>query len=184
VKETRAPLHARRAGEIRRPRHERLARRGDGCGLEVVINTEQLREFQADFEEVRLADQSKYKRLEELRCSFEKHFPRVEISRLTLDEFVQGKGSDASFCYWVERKMTELGHIQGAPATKFGVYYSKKKNSFQFTNKFKSKKNPFGSILKEIGDLLDAAEKDNLDAIQSADWACFDKVDREVESFG
>ncbi len=36
VEETRAPLPARRAGEIRRPRHERLARRGDGCGFEVV----------------------------------------------------------------------------------------------------------------------------------------------------
>ncbi len=30
VEETRAPLHARRAGEIRRARHERVGRRGDG----------------------------------------------------------------------------------------------------------------------------------------------------------
>ena len=36
VEETRAPLHARRAGEIRRPRHQRLIRRGDGYGFEVV----------------------------------------------------------------------------------------------------------------------------------------------------
>ncbi len=36
VEETRAPLHPRRAGEIRRPRHQRLTRCGDGYGFEVV----------------------------------------------------------------------------------------------------------------------------------------------------
>lgn len=134
-----------------------------------MINTEQLRELQADFEQVRLADQNQYKRLEELRRSFVKRFPRYEISNLTLNKFVQGKGSEVSFCYWVERKMTELGHIQGAPATKFGVYYSKKKNSFHFIKKFRSKKDPFGAILKEIEQLLDAAEKNDVGAIQSAE---------------
>ena len=37
MEEARAPLHTRRAGEIRRARHERLARRGDGCGFEALI---------------------------------------------------------------------------------------------------------------------------------------------------
>lgn len=133
-----------------------------------MINTEQLRELQAEFEPVRFADQSRHRKLEELRRSFVKRFPRSDISRLTLDKFVQGKGSNESFCYWVERKMTDLGHIQGAPAKKFGVYYSKKKNSFQFAKKFKSKEDPFGTILKEIGCLLDAAEKDDIGAVQSA----------------
>ena len=36
VEEARAPLHPRRARQIRRTRHQRLARRGDGCGFEVV----------------------------------------------------------------------------------------------------------------------------------------------------
>ena len=40
--ETHAPLHPRRAGEIRGPRHERLVRRGDGCGFEVVISQPEL----------------------------------------------------------------------------------------------------------------------------------------------
>ena len=36
VEETRAPLPARRARQIRAHCHERLARRDDGCGFEVV----------------------------------------------------------------------------------------------------------------------------------------------------
>lgn len=38
VEETRAPLSARRARQIRSHRHERLAWRGDRCGFEVVIH--------------------------------------------------------------------------------------------------------------------------------------------------
>ena len=36
VEKARAPLHARRAGQIRRTRHERVVWRGDGYGFEVV----------------------------------------------------------------------------------------------------------------------------------------------------
>ena len=133
-----------------------------------MINIEQLRELQADFEQVRLENKRQYNRLEELRRSFVKHFPRSEISRLTPDKYVQGKGSDTSFCYWVERKTAELGHIQGTPATKFGVYYSKKRNSLHFIKKFRSKVDPFGAILKEIGGLLDAAKKDDIGAVRNA----------------
>jgi len=46
-----------------------------------VINLEQLRELQAEFEPTRLADQSGYKELEELRRTFERRFPRNKISR-------------------------------------------------------------------------------------------------------
>lgn len=132
-----------------------------------MINTEQLRELQTDFEQ-KFANQSQYKRLEKLRRNFEKRFPRNKISQLKPDDYVQGKRNEKSFCYWVEWKLADLGNIQGTPAKKFGVYYSKKKNSFQFTEEFKSNENPFGAVLNEIISLLDAAEKDDIERVRSA----------------
>ncbi len=40
VEKTRAPLHPRRAGQIRRARHQRLIRCGDGYGFEAVIRVQ------------------------------------------------------------------------------------------------------------------------------------------------
>ncbi|HEY5232339.1 MAG TPA: DUF3883 domain-containing protein [Verrucomicrobiae bacterium] len=133
-----------------------------------MINTEQLRELQAEFEPTRLANQSKYKKLEKLRRIFERCFPHNRISQLKLDNYVQGKGSKKSFCYWVEWKLADLGNIQRTPTKKFGVYYSKKKNSFQFTKEFQNRENPFGAVLNEITSLLDAAEKNDIARVQSA----------------
>jgi hypothetical protein len=125
-----------------------------------VINAEQLRELQADFK-LRFANQSQYKGLEKLRRSFEKRFPRKKIAQLKRYDYVQGKGNKESFCYWVEIELADLGNIKGTPAKKFGVFYSKKKNSYRFTKEFKNKENPFGAVLNEITGLLDAAEKND-----------------------
>ncbi len=133
-----------------------------------MINTEQLREFQAEFEQTRLDDQSSYKELEELRRKFEKRFPRNKISQLKPDDYVQGKRNEDSFCYWVEWKLADLGNIQGTPAKKFGVYYSQKESSLQFVKEFRNKENPFGAVLNEITSLLDAAEKNDIARVQSA----------------
>jgi Domain of unknown function (DUF3883) len=64
--------------------------------------------------------------------------------------------------------LTDLGHIQGAPAIKFGVFYSKKKNSFQFTKDFKNEGNPLDAVLKEITVLLAAAEKNDYEGVRNA----------------
>jgi hypothetical protein len=133
-----------------------------------VRSIEQLREFQAEFELVRLADQSSYKERESLRRDFARRFPRDKILKLKPDEYVQGKGNKESFCYWIEWKLSELGHIQGTPVKKFGVFYSKKENSLQFTKEFKQRENPFDGVLTEIVSLLDAAEQNDLAKIQGA----------------
>lgn len=133
-----------------------------------MINTEQLRELQAEFESTRLAEQSSYKELEKLRRTFERRFPRNKLLQLKLSDYVQGKGSKESFCYWVEWELSDLGHIQGAPVKKFGVFFSKKKDSFQYTKEFQRRENPFGVILSEIASLLDAAEKNDKERIRSA----------------
>jgi hypothetical protein len=92
-----------------------------------VINTEQLRELQAEYEPMRLADQSRHKKFEELRRSFEKRFPRNKISQLKPDDYVQGKGNKESFCYWVEIKLAGLGNIQGTPDKNLAFFTAKEK---------------------------------------------------------
>ena len=53
VEKARAPLHPRRAGEICSARHQRLARRGDGYGFEVVTMKRVI-----DFHPFRMKDDS------------------------------------------------------------------------------------------------------------------------------
>ena len=133
-----------------------------------MIPIEQLRDLQAEFEPARLANQSRYKELEKVRQRFTKLFPRSRIPHLSLDDFVQGKRSKASFCYWVERETRDLGHIQGAPSTKFGVYYSKKKDAFSFTKKYKSEADARSRILQSIDGLLAAAANGDIGTIRSS----------------
>ncbi|MGO9585560.1 MAG: DUF3883 domain-containing protein [Limisphaerales bacterium] len=131
-----------------------------------MIPTEQLRELQAEFESKRCAEKTVRKKMEKLRRKFVKLFPRSRIPHLTLDQFVQGKGSKDSFCYWVERRTSALGHIQGTPSKKFGVFFSKKRNRFVFTKKFRNEDDARVRILNEIGTLLDAAKSGDIEKVR------------------
>ncbi len=133
-----------------------------------MISVETLRELQADYEPIRLDDLARHEELEQLRIEFLKNFPRSKILGLTLDEYVQGKGSKDSFCYWVERKLTDLGHIQGATADKFGIYYSKEQNAYRFVKKYNSESEALRGVLNEISTLLSAAEKNDMELVKSA----------------
>jgi hypothetical protein len=66
------------------------------------------------------------KSLIDLRNKFVKKFPSTNILNLNLDEYVIGKRSKESFCYWVEKELNELGNIHGNTASKFGVYFGYK----------------------------------------------------------
>ena len=134
-----------------------------------MLPTEKLRELQTEFDSARVDRRSHYKELEKLRKKFVNRFPPSKISKLTLEEYVQGKRSKESFCYWVERETSVLGHIQGAPSPKFGIYFSKETNAFKFTSKFKSPEDARMRILSEIGKLLDAADVDDINSVRSAE---------------
>jgi hypothetical protein len=58
------------------------------------------------------------------RGEFLQAYPLARLKDITLDEYVIGKGT-ASFCAWVEPKTKEWAIIQGATASKFGIYYGK-----------------------------------------------------------
>ncbi len=115
-----------------------------------------------------------WKHLERLRQQFATDYAVSRILRLTLDEYVIGKGGDnRSFCYRVERELDGIGRILGATADKFGVYYGERKNDpsrrYQHTQMWgDTPKEAFASVKKAIVDLLQAAEKDQMDAVRAS----------------
>jgi len=131
-----------------------------------MITQDELRIRQTRFEPERQANQSRYRELEKLRKEFELKFPPSEIRLLRLDDYVEGKGSKNSFCYWVEWKTSELGRIQGSNASKFGVFFDKKKQRYAFISRFESEGAAVAFLREEISRLLEAGRANNLEAIR------------------
>jgi len=131
-----------------------------------MISIDQLREFQAAFEQKRLSDSKRYKEFEKLQLAFVRRYPIERIGKLTLDEYVQGKGSKDSFCYWLEWKTSDLGHIQGTPAKKFGVFYNKPNRRYWFAAKWPNESAALAGILAEINRLLEAGRAGGTVALQ------------------
>jgi len=69
-------------------------------------------------------------------------FPIVNIPNLTLDTYSLGRGSQDSFCYWLEKKLGSLGRFYpgSAGATVYGVYFSQGQNAFVSTDKIPEQK--------------------------------------------
>lgn len=101
-------------------------------------------------------------------------FPREKIEEMNIDEYVIGKKTK-SFCWWVERNLSDLGDIGGGRLTaysRFGIYFNKEINDYVFGSK-KTKKTKFGdnkeeifkNIIQKITKLLDDLEKKKYDEL-------------------
>jgi len=119
-----------------------------------------------------LRDESKWKEAERLRRQFVTDYPVTKIGRLSLDEYVIGKGSASrSFCYRLERETDILGRILGARADKFGIYYGKTKSDAKLKYRFArhwggSASVAFKSVKQSIVDLLHATSIEDMKAIR------------------
>ena len=118
-------------------------------------------------------DKNDWKEAERLRKKFVSDYPITKISKLSLDEYVIGKGSDnKSFCYRLERGLDSLGRILGATAFKFGIYYGKTKNDAIFKYRFAKhwglrKQEVFSTVKNEIVSLLKVASIDDIEGIRT-----------------
>ncbi len=72
-----------------------------------------------------------------LLSEFVTAFPIVNIPNLTLNTYSLGRGSQDSFCYWLEKKLGSLGRFSPglAGTTVYGVYYSQEQNAYVSTDK-------------------------------------------------
>lgn len=109
-------------------------------------------------------DAAEWKHLEKLRQQFVNDYAISRIPKLTLDEYVIGKGkNNPSFCYQVERELDLMGRILGATADKFGVYYGERRNDptrrYQPTEmQGDTPKDAFASVKAAIVDLLQSKD--------------------------
>ena len=86
------------------------------------------------------------------------------LNRMTIDEYVLGKGDNTSFCYVVERTLGPLGGILGATSKKFGLYYGKEgKDStkkYRYKKTFgKNKDEAFKTVKIELSKLISESIK-------------------------
>jgi len=103
------------------------------------------------------------------RGDFLRAFPLDGLDQLSLDDYVIGKGT-ASFCARVEAKTKAWANIQGATATKFGIYYGKTKSDskkkYRYTKKFGTSKNKaFEAVKAAILKLIEAGYLKDFHAI-------------------
>ena len=100
---------------------------------------------------------------------FIKTFPISRINKLTLDQYVIGKGRP-TFCAWVEAKTMAWAKIYGATSFKFGIYNGKTKNDSQIkyrhSKKFGSTPNEaFRAVKSSLLDLLADGEAKNYEGL-------------------
>lgn len=103
----------------------------------VVLETTELESF-ANWYSVNKASEletanKKVKMYHKLKKEFLAEWPIERLGSMSIDEYVQGKGSDnKSFCYELEHgKYKELYlSIKGGSAGKFGIYYSKESQAY------------------------------------------------------
>lgn len=133
----------------------------------------ELREKQASFENRLWQVKEERAILFKLLRKFWAKFPISKVKSLEIDDYVLGRyliDNTESFCYWLEKKLDDLGKISGSPAWQYGVYFGTYKGD-------KSKKyrhmqrwgdnleDSFIEVKKAIVNLLDSGKKKDFDSI-------------------
>lgn len=119
------------------------------------MNLRELREYQVEFEKVRVKVASDFKAINELRKKFTLDYTISKLLTLKKEEYAVGLGSP-TFCNRIENELNEWGNIHGSSATKFGIY-------FGVFGEDKSRKYRIGR--KEYGDNVDLAFKKVINSI-------------------
>jgi hypothetical protein len=127
------------------------------------MNIHDLRQEQKSFDVSEFKKSRKH--LHKLRDKFTKDFSIENLNKLPIDDYVIGSGPH-SFCYRLERELDNLGRILGSPASKFGVYYSKKTSEYKQTKIWgTSYKEAYRNIKSAIIDLILAGKNEDINAI-------------------
>lgn len=132
-----------------------------------MLTTELKHEIEK-FDIQRQKDVSHFVRLKELQQGFVSDFQINDILSLKLDDYIEGKGSQTSFCYRLERQLGEIGDMRGSTVAVFVVYYSKNKSDYLFTKILGEPIDEYDALTKvkeEIVKLISAGKERNHKAI-------------------
>ena len=121
-----------------------------------VLNAK-LRDFNRNF------DSSREERATQIRGEFLRKFPLNRLKKLTIDDYVIGKGTP-TFCAYVEAKTKPWANIQGATSSKFGIYFgrtsSDPRKKYRSTTKFgHNKAETFRTVKSALLKLVEAGQK-------------------------
>lgn len=124
-----------------------------------------LRDFERSF------DPAIEDRAAHARGAFLNTYPLERLHTLTLDEYVIGKGT-ASFCKDVEVTTRPWASIQGANASKFGIYYGRTKSDperrYRFVKRFgRTEGEAFQAIKLQLDHLQRAGKARDFRAIDN-----------------
>jgi hypothetical protein len=117
---------------------------------------------------LREAHGEQIKRLEKQRREFVRDYSAANLARLSVRDYAIGHGP-GTFCYRVERELDGLGRILGAPAYKFGVYFSRNDGRYRFTNIWgNSPDEAYRSLRAAVLQLLRDAAANDIDALKDS----------------
>jgi len=109
--------------------------------------------------------------LYQFRSDFVNYFTKSKIEKMEIIDYVLGVPRvDFNFCYGLERKLEELGRIDGSTAFKFGAYYGRTKldenRDYRFAQRFGTTyQEAFKNIKKAIINLLNDGENEYIGQI-------------------
>lgn len=100
------------------------------------------------------------------REEFVKRFSREKIASMSIEDYVVGHGDNTTFCYGLWRGLKRLANISSAFPTAFGVYYNKKLKSYvPDKTRWDNPEDAFKDMKAEILNLLEAAEREDMEAL-------------------
>lgn len=95
-----------------------------------MIQIDEYIERQIAFDNWLDENRGKLKKLEAKTDKFLHIFTLERLQKLNIDEYIVGKQSKDSFCWWLETGLIELGRIKGGTTAgnKFGIYFGRTKS--------------------------------------------------------
>ena len=128
--------------------------------------------------EIATFDLDRYKEMfsqsEKRRKDFVRRFTVSRIRNMNIDEYVQGRGlQEDNFCYELEWQLSALGKISGTPCTKFGIYYSRKRERYEYVNYWDrgNKTKSFNALREELAELIESARIGDMETIRQTHFA-------------
>lgn len=88
------------------------------------MKLEQLRQKQLDFDHT--FDPQRTESIRNRLKLFNQQFPIRQIKDLAMDDYVYGRikiDHKKTFCYWMEKELSDFGKIAGSPCSQYGVWY-------------------------------------------------------------
>ncbi|WP_028789029.1 DUF3883 domain-containing protein [Terrimonas ferruginea] len=123
--------------------------------------------FVKDFDEAVVADI--HRRLR----TFQTTYPVSGLGKLPIDEYIYGKfriNQHPTFCYWMEKELSDFGRIAGSPCFQYGVWYGThgedKEVRYRKTKKYgDTVEEAYRKVIVFIQNLLEAGAKKDFNAI-------------------